>query len=764
MKFSKPLLLLLLPLLWFVIPEGKLFTCDYSRAVFSSDDQLLRVWLTKDQQFRFAPSKEPLPKKYVTAVLTFEDRRFWIHPGIDPLSLVQSTLINMKSKQIKRGGSTITMQLARLSRPGKRNLQSKIAETCRALKISLWYTKKHELQLYAAHVPMGSNIIGIEAASFRYFGKSPKELTWAEASLLAVLPNAPGMIDISRKRQSLLEKRNRLLTSLKGRGKLSSTEYALAIDEPLPEKVSRIPFEAPHFCRFIMGNSRSESIHSTLDRTVQNGLEEELTRYRFTMHNMGVKNIAAIVVDPQTSSVLGYAGSQNYFDKAGLGEVDGIQARRSPGSVLKPILAAAFFDRGPFTPQSLIQDVPTYYGTFAPQNADRRFDGIVPLDQALIRSLNVPFVRLLDYYGTDQFYDLLKRNGVSFTYQSSYYGLTTILGGAETSLWELMQLYGALARNGEVRPLRYDRSAKDSIIDSICTAGSAGLTRTILTDVVRPEFEQYRATFTGKKGEIAWKTGTSYGQKDGWAIGFTGNLLIGVWVGNFSGEGNPAIGGAQSAAPLLFSLFNRFSLEHVALPATPTKEMDRVKICRESGFPSSESCPNSVIRHLPKGRLSEEPCRFHKVLSIDVSTGEQLCSSCWNNKSIRHDTLLIFPPAARLYRIQRGLSVDSIPPHSRSCSAVRSDRALELIYPTNGIRLFIPRNFGGIREKIYFSAAHRRADAELFWYLDNRYIGTTVGTAKLEVDSIGIGKHILFVQDADGSRATVSFQAFWRDK
>ncbi len=763
MKRLNRKLLFLLPFLWFLIPEGKLFTCDYSRAVFSRDEQLLRVWLTKDQQFRFEPSRDPLPKKYVTALLAFEDRRFWIHPGIDPLSVIQSTIVNVKARGVKRGGSTITMQLARLSNPNTRSFISKVNEAFRALKIEFWYTKKRQLQLYAAHVPMGGNIVGIEAASFRYFGKSPKELTWAEASLLAVLPNAPGMIDVTRKRPALLEKRNRLLAILKDRHKLTNSEYALAIDEPLPERVSRIPFEAPHFCRFAMSQSKKATIHSTLDRTIQKRLEEEIVRYRYTLNSFGVKNLSVLICDVPSGELLAYAGSQDYYDMAGLGQVDGIQARRSPGSVLKPVLTAAILDRGPFTPTSLIQDVPTYYGTFAPMNADHQFDGIVPLNQALIRSLNVPFVRLLDYCGAEQFYSVLTRSGVKFSEPASTYGLSLILGGAEMSLWELAQLYGALARDGAVRSLKYDRSLKDSVIDTLCSEGSAGLTRAILADLVRPEFEQYRASFSGKKGTIAWKTGTSYGQKDGWAIGFTGKLLIGVWVGNFTGEGNPAIGGAQSAAPLLFSLFNAFPRENDQITSTDTTKMDVVKICPESGFPAGELCPHAVERYLPKGRICEEPCRFHKVLSIDSATGEQLCSSCWNSRVVRHDTLLILPPAARLYQIKRGLAVDSIPPHNPTCSAVRSDRALELIYPTNGIRVFVPRNFGGVREKLYFSAAHRRSDAELFWYLDNHYIGSTVGTAKLMLDSITIGKHTLFVQDGDGSRVSCSFQAYLRD-
>lgn len=755
--------LLLLPLIWFFLPQGELFNCDYSRAVLSRNGELLRVSLTEDEQFRFPPSDTALPEKYITALLTFEDRRFYYHPGVDLFSIVKSFLINRRAGEIKRGGSTITMQLARLSNPRERTYSAKVAELFRALKITLHYSKSEVLRIYAAHIPMGGNIVGVEAASFRYFGKPPADLTWAEAALLAVLPNAPGMIDLSRKRELLRDKRNRLLRTLMERGELDHMEYALAVDEPLPEKVSRIPFEAPHFTRFMLRSSDDNIIHTTLDRSLQAVLEDEVRRYQYRLSGSGIANSAVLIAGRSTGEVLAYSGSQDYYDEASQGKVDGIQAKRSPGSLLKPFLTAAVLDQGPFTPKSLIQDVPTFFGTFAPQNASRKFDGVVPLDRALVRSLNVPFVRLLNFYGTEPFHSLLTRGGAEFAHGANHYGLSLILGGAEMSLWELSRLYLTIANDGTTMPLKTLRNdSGEGRVDTLFSPGAAALTRTILTELTRPGFEQYRNNFSSQRGDIAWKTGTSYGQKDGWAIGFSGDYLIAVWVGNFTGEGNPAIGGAQTAAPLLFSLFNSLP-EKDSLPPLPLNSLEEYKICSESGFLSGENCPESVAQLLPLNRIYTRRCPFHRVIPVDTVQKRSLCSSCWSGVDRKEDTLFILPPAARNFRHQRGYEVDTIPSHREECRAQKRESSLELIYPTEGIRIFLPRNFDGSREKLILSAAHRREGAELFWYLDQKFIGSTRSENSLKLDSIGVGKHRLFVQDSEGSRAEVQFEVFWKE-
>ncbi len=756
-------LLLLIPLIWFLLPPSELFTCDYSRAVLSRDGELLRVWLTEDEQFRFPPSNTPLPEKYITAVTTYEDQRYYSHLGVDLLSIGRATIANIKAGSVVEGGSTITMQLARLSNPADRTVVSKISEAFRAVRISLHYSKDEVLKLYSAHLPMGGNIVGLESASFRYYGKPPVELSWAEAALFAVLPNAPGMIDISRKREALLQKRNGLLEQLHAKDLLSDIDFALAVDEPLPEKVNRIPFEAPHFSRFLLNSCDETLIHSTLDRYTQQTLEDAIERYQFQLNGVGVENSAVMIADVKSAEVLAYAGSQNFFATEQHGMVDGVQARRSTGSLLKPILTAALIDRGPFTPQTMLQDIPTYYGTFAPQNANHVFGGVVSLHDALTQSLNVPFVRLLNYYGNREFYDLIERGGVDLPKSANHYGLSLVIGGAEASLWDMMNLYLPLSGDGSVRRLSPTKDDSTVIHDTLFSAGSAALTRDIMTNLIRPGFEQYRSSFANGDGKIAWKTGTSYGHKDGWAVGFSGEYLIGVWVGNFSGEGNPAIGGAKLAAPLLFSLFGSLRSPDDSLPELPLNNLDYFPVCAGSGYPAGDNCDSITNLLLPISRTNRTTCPYHRVITVDKTTGEQLCSACWSGKNAESDTVLIYPPAARQLYHNRGYDVDTLPVHNPHCNAEKSAHAIELVYPTDGITIFLPRNFDTTREKLIFNAIHRRDSAELFWYLDQNFIGTTSGENKLTVDSIAIGEHTLFVQDSEGSRAGVKFSVFWQE-
>ncbi len=448
---------LLALLLWFIIPIGEVFPDKYSRLVLDHTGRLLVATLAEDQQYRFPTDNLTLPDKYIQSVLEYEDKRFYHHPGVDPLALLTAVWSNIFSGERIRGASTITMQVARLADPKARTYFNKMIECMMAIKITLHHSKEEVLRLYATRVPMGGNLVGIQAASYYYYGKPVQELTWAEAALFSVIPNNPSMINLQRGRSHLLVKRNRLLKKLLEKGIIDSSTYHLSLLERLPDKNHKLPFTAPHFTRWVLSKDpKSRKIVTSLDAGIQKQVESATQLHFNALSHQGIRNISVLVSENQTGKIRAYMGSQNFSDSINAGQVDGVQAYRSTGSLLKPFLTACILDRGPFTMKSRIQDVPTFYGTFLPQNADKEFTGLVPLETMLIRSLNVPFVRLLNTYGIHDFYDYLKMAGFQGLFRpADNYGLSLILGGAEASLFELVQVYQSLAHMGTMQSLHW---------------------------------------------------------------------------------------------------------------------------------------------------------------------------------------------------------------------------------------------------------------------------------------------------------------------
>jgi len=762
---------------WIALHAGTLFPEDYSTLVLDSRGRLLRVTLANDQQFRFPPDEGPLPEKYVAALVTNEDRRFFSHPGVDPLALANAVCANIEAGRRIRGGSTITMQVARLADPKPRTYYNKFVECLTAVKLSLHFPKEKILRFYAHNAPMGGNIVGIEAAAHLYFGKPAGELTWAEASLLAVLPNNPSMINIDRGRPHLREKRNRLLARLLTEGIIDSLTCGMACAEPLPEPDPRAPFIAPHFTTMVLeraddapalpggdpgnaGNSRR--ITTTLDVEIQKRVFEAARLHAAVLSNGGIENLAVLVIETGSGKVRAYVGSHDFYDDEHGGQIDGIRAYRSTGSLLKPFLVARALDRGPFTIEAKIQDVPTYYGTFAPQNASRDFSGLVGLDRVLIESLNVPSVRLLNAYGLGDFYDFLVEAGFEGLFRSPMrYGLPLVIGGAEANLYELARLYLALANFGEPKTLRaVERDTDDRARGTrFFSEGASWLVLDVLKRLSRPGIEFYWERFDGQV-PVAWKTGTSYGQKDAWAIGVNGQWTIGVWAGNFTGEGNASLSGARSAAPLLFTLFNMLTRRD--LPVwfdEPHHDLKEVACCAGSGYPAGPYCPGTNLVKCPRRLQRPGTCPYHRRYLVDASTGRSVCSLCWEGVRTRWDTLFVVPPAVKEILARKGRHVDAVPSHAARCPTFEDGSRIELVYPVDGIKIFVPRDFDGEHERIVFSAKHQRPSEHLFWYLNGSLIGETVEHHELPVE-LDEGSHRLTVQDEEGFKRTVSFAAY----
>ena len=760
-----PAFLVVLFSLWLIWPMDKVFQVPNSQLVFDTHQRLMWASLAKDEQYRFPPDSLVLPQKYIRALLSYEDQRFYDHPGVDPLALIQAAWTNLKSGNRLRGGSTITMQIARLANPKPRTYINKLFECLVALKIDLHLSKEEILKLYAANVPMGGNIVGIQSASYYYYGKPVQEITWAEAALFSVIPNAPSLMNLKKRRPELIAKRNQLLQKLYNKGHIDSTTFRLACLEFLPEKENNLPFIAPHFTRWVLEqDSKEHRITTTVDINIQRQVENAAKLHFDYLSNQGIRNLSVLVAESHSGKIRAYLGSQNFYDSLNSGQVDGIRAYRSTGSVLKTFLTAKVLDRGPYTMISKIQDVPTFYGTFVPQNADKHYAGLVSLKNMLIRSKNVPFVRLLNAYGVNDFYDFLKEAGLKGLFRSAGdYGLSLILGGAEASLFEVVRLYLSIGQMGKSASLRWNEKAgpDDRPIRStqLYSEGSAWLVLKTLQELSRPGIESYTHLFSNRI-PVSWKTGTSYGHRDAWAIGVNKQWTIGVWVGNFDGEGNAALSGVQSAAPLLFSLFNSLSKKELLLDfEEPEYDLIFKECCNESGYPAGPSCPEISHIQVPRAAFTPGTCPYHQRFLTDQKSGREICSLCWKGLIQQWEIRFILPPLVQEIMQKNGYTVDRIPKHSSNCLYATKTQRIQLLYPVNGIRIFIPRDLDGKYEKIVFSAKHQRPESHLFWYLNSKLIGETRGEHTLLLD-LDPGNYQLTVQDEIGYTIKVNFSAY----
>ncbi len=750
-------------LVWFAWPARYPFRCDYSRVVFDTHGELLRTTLAPDEQLRFEPSGIAVPDKYREAVLLYEDRRFFSHPGIDPIAIAGAVRTNLTSGRRVRGASTITMQVARMARGRPRTYWSKVLESMEALRFSLHFSKDEILTMYSAHVPMGGNIQGIESASWRYFGKPLKQITWAEAALFAVIPNSPSHMNIGRRREQLVAKRNGLLQTMMNRGVIDSLTFTLATAEHLPDDGSMLPFKAPHFTNYALRSTKGNRLKTTLDYSVQTRIDALVQNHHSILQNQGIRNIAVLVSQTETGAVRGYIGSHSFFDSAASGQVDGIQARRSTGSLLKPFLAAGAIDKGPYGMESILHDVPTFFGTFSPQNASREFLGLTTVDEMLVRSLNVPAVRLLNYYGLENFYDLLVGAGLKGLFRTPQgYGLSLILGGSEASMWELCAMYMTLANGGRLSAPRLSETVSSgSEGEQVYSRGASYLVLETLRKVRRPGADYYWHLFADNT-PVAWKTGTSYGQKDGWAIGVSPQWTIGVWAGNFDGEGNAMLGGAQSAGPLLFTLFNELSRgERGEWFEIPEIDLKQKKVCAVSGFTPNQHCPESDNVMVPLNAHAERSCPVHKSKCVSSSEGWEVCSRCWDPADTLWRVFEVYDPAVIEVFRSTGRAFDTIPGHNPQCKAVRTAEAITIEYPPAGVAVQIPRSIQGDYERLILRASSSRANAPLFWYLNGTFIGETTSEHRIAVH-LESGDYHLVIQTETGNSAEVVFRAFRR--
>ena len=753
------IILLLIGLLgyMFCLPKD-LFTTPYSTVVLDREGELLGARTATDGQWRF-PTQKVVPEKFKEAIITFEDQYFFYHIGVNPISISRALWQNIKQKRIVSGGSTITMQVIRLSRNKPRTLKEKIIEALLATRLELRYSKKEILAFYSSHAPFGGNVVGVSAASWRYFGHSSHDLSWAEAATLAVLPNSPALIHLSRSRDQLLIKRNRLLKKLMDKGKIDKETYELALTEPLPHKPLALPQIAPYFVDKCYKNKKGTLVRSTLDKSVQEQVEEILQRWNNQFRRSEIRHLSALIIDVETNEIISYCGNVGYEEQGRGNQVDILQAPRSTGSILKPFLYAAALDEGLILPHTLLPDVPINFSGFSPQNFNLQFEGAAPASEVIIRSLNVPSVDLLRKYSVPKFYNLLKNMGFStLNKPSSYYGLSLILGGSEASLYEVTRAYANMARILLDYPIYQE--LKESVDENKTTVekgvsnysqGAVWQLFEAIKNVYRPEEVDWQSLVSMQN--IAWKTGTSYGFRDAWAVGVTPKYAIGVWAGNATGEGKPELVGTRTAAPVLFDLFN-------ALPSSdwfdvPSGEFVDAEVCSLSGHLKGRYCTEVVSQLVLPQAMRTAPCPYHQQITVTLDHQFRVKKECMENEPTTQISWFILPPSwAWLYK-QHHPEYQLLPPLMEGCSETLIN-SMEFIYPQPFTRISLPKQMDGSKGRVTFELAHSEQNSTVYWHLDDTYITQTKNfhTITLSPDK---GKHALTVVDDSGQTVSIVF-------
>ena len=753
---------ILLVVYYFSLPRV-LFEEPYSTVIESSDGELLAAKIARDGQWRF-PAQDSVPDKFKKCIVYFEDEHFYYHPGFNPVAMAKAFQQNRSAGKVVRGGSTLTQQVIRLSRKNKkRTYFEKGIEMILATRLELRHSKEKILELYAAHAPFGGNVVGLEMASWRYFGVQSYQLSWAESATLAVLPNAPSLIYPGKNQIKLLRKRNALLLKLYHEKIIDQLTYDLAIHEPLPQKPYNLPQIAPHLLQRVAKTDEGKRIKTTIDISLQNRVNQIAKQYYNQYKQNEVHNLAILVIDIQNRDVISYVGNSP-TDKDHDKDVDIIGAPRSTGSILKPLLFASMLDEGELLPNTLVADVPTQISGYSPQNFNLTFDGAVPAQRALSRSLNIPAVLMLQEHGVNNFYELLQKFKLkNINKHPDHYGLSLILGGAESNLWDLCRTYANLsstinyfnASNGKYRTkefaeLNYLKGVEqdfgtDSFQKNILGAGSIYLTYNAMKEVNRPEGDE-AWKFYDSSLELAWKTGTSFGNRDAWAIGTNSRYVVGIWVGNASGEGRPELTGVNSAAPLLFDVFNL--LPRKKWFQTPLNDLEYAEVCTLSGHLAQDDCPQIKQLITRRGKKTTI-CPYHKLVHLDATEQFRVNSSCEDVDKMVNKKWFVLPPVMEWYYKSLHIDYKPLPPFRADCQPTQQ-AVMDFIYPKTNSKIYLAKDFNSQVQPVILKVAHSNREAKLFWYVDNVYKGTTQTFHEMPIEA-ETGIHYITVTDEFGN-------------
>ena len=725
--------------------------------IYSRDGHLLNCFTSTDGYWRKPVRLDHISPRLIQSVIACEDRWFYYHPGFNPASLALAAVDNVKAGRFVRGGSTITMQIARMMEPKSRTIPNKIIEILRAVQLELAFSKDELLEMYFNLAPYGGNIEGVGAAAYMYFDKSPEYLSPAEAAVLTAIPASPSQFRPDRDIGKCTARRDRVLQYLRDKSILSAADYEQALKEELPVRRVTAVVAAPHFCQSLtLVESGRPDIVSTLDYKLQRTCERLARNYQGTLAQKGIYNLSVVIIDNRTGELLALVGSADFADAAHHGQVNGALAPRSPGSALKPFVYALGFDKGVISPALKVEDLPVSYAGYIPVNYDNEYHGLVSVSEALIQSLNVPAVNLAAKIHLEEVYDLLHRGGIT-TLDKKYfeYGLPLILGSGEVTLLELTNLYATLARGGAYLPVTAVKSDDKPQPRRLLSQDACYLVTEILSELKRPDLPA-SWEFTPDIPRVAWKTGTSFGRRDAWAVGYNPDFTVGVWAGNFSAEGSISIVGAEVAAPLMFDIFNQLPSSGGKSWFSTPSGIDQRPVCAVSGRVADDDCPDRVIEPFIPGVSPVEKCTVHRKILVDTQSEYQVCRYCSAGRRTKETIIEQWPPRLAAWLSAKGL-VGLVPPHNPQCRGLFAGEAPVITSPEREALYIVRPNVPAEYQKILFEASSANDSRRLYWFLDGRLYSTADGNGRVFY-APQQGSHQLMCVDDYGRSSTLTFQ------
>ncbi|MBK6400218.1 MAG: penicillin-binding protein 1C [Bacteroidetes bacterium] len=694
----------------------------YSQQILAADNTLMYAFLSDDEKWRMLVRSEEINQQLRKAILYKEDRFFYYHFGVNPVAIIRAAFNNIVYQKRTSGASTITMQVARLLYPQERTYLNKFTEMFRSFQLEWKYSKEEILNMYFNLVPYGGNIEGIKAASLIYFGRNPDKMSLAQIVSLAIIPNRPGTLRPGANTGELVKARNKWLSRMKHDKLFSDELIEDALKEPIDAKRSELPRLAPHFSlRMHVQYPDLPIVKTTINLHHQQQLNQIASNYSKRLHGYGIYNAAVVVLNNRTHSIEAYLGSSDFNDMLHSGQVDGVTAVRSPGSTLKPLVYSIAFDDGLLTPKSMIADVPVNYDGYAPENYNSKFNGNVTVEHALANSLNIPAVKTLNMIGLKSLTDKMKLAGFGQVLHSEgSIGLSVILGGCGVKLEELTALFSTYANEGKFFRPHYLKSDTINAPVQLMTPSASYMTADILSQVNRPEMPAEVASSAMHLPKIAWKTGTSYGRRDAWSIGFNSDYTIGVWIGNFSGEGVPELTGAEMATPLLFELFNTIDYNSGKSRLIPPAELDFRLVCSETGLLPEENCTNRVIDYYIPQVTSVVRCNHLKKVFITADSSFSYCTSCLPENGFKTAEYPNLNPDIISYYESEKISYRKIPPHNPKCERVFSEHEPQITSLLNKKEYTVERD-----EKhppqLLLAATVSNDVSQIFWYINDRF-------------------------------------------
>ncbi len=725
-----------------------------STSVWSADGELLRATLASDEQYRLWTPLHEMSPALVDAFRLKEDRWFYWHPGVNPVSLIRAARSTWQGHG-RQGGSTLTMQLARLVyHLNTKTPAGKLKQSAAALWLEARYSKRSILEAYLNLAPFGGNIQGVGAASRIYFGKPPSQAGLGEAITLAVIPQRPAARAGRGVQQSrLLAARTHLAHYWLHSNHATDSERRQLELPVLAQPDSALPLNAPHFTDAILraNPGLAGRIDTTLDAGLQRLVERQIDRYLNQFGERGIRNAATLLVDYRDMSVKSWVGSADYMNQRIHGQINGVLTKRSPGSTLKPFLYALALDQGVLHPRTILRDAPTSFGPFTPENFDGNFIGPIPAQDALIRSRNIPAVWIATQLRQPDLYQFLESAGVGNMKRESYYGLALALGGGEVTMEELAGLYAMLANQGVMRPLRTRPSEAKRDGVRLLSPEASFITIDMLSHNPRPGEDGSLAP--RGRWPIAWKTGTSWGFRDAWSAGIVGPYILVVWIGDFEAQGNPSFVGADAAAPLFFRLADALNLQkpdEIMKAPDPPPGVSRVAVCAESGDLPNKYCPQTVETWYIPGKSPIRVSQLHRAVAIDIRTGLPACPPYAPNAT-RQEIFEFWPSdMMKLFR-EAGMPRRKTPAMP-DCAVADAGGVPKIATPLRGVTYTLRHKSGA--ETIPLEASTDADVESVFWFDGAVLIAKSAVThGAIPWTPVADGMHLIRVIDDHGRAA-----------